>query len=169
MREMGRTDIRALTILNHQRGQPPLERSANPFGDVVMKTAEKDHCGLMTAWTLYRLARNFERLTWKHEYVAPLFTRNGVISPEPAHYQAVGQIEKRWSHAISVNLNDHLTVGDRIAIDCGVDYVEQSVDSLQINRVSVDEADAGALVGIGTAGTTPYQIGSAVFRLRSMP
>ena len=169
MRELKRTDVHALTILNHQRAQPALERMPNPFRDVVVQTAQQNHCGLMTTWTLFRLARNFERLGWQHGHVAPLFTTEGVISPIPAHYRPIGKVEMRWRNALGVRLIERLERGERIATESGIDFFEQSADSLQLEGEPVEGGAVGELVGVATKWTPKMcSDGATIFKVTTL-
>jgi hypothetical protein len=96
MRENKRTDIVGLSIINHQRHLPPLEReNAMPFRPELIDMAEERSFVLMTAWDLYRFVRNFRKLEWESGYVKPLFYKKGRIEVVPMHYQLIGKIKKR--------------------------------------------------------------------------
>ena len=80
MREQKRTDIEGLSITNHQRHLPPLEReNAMPFRQELLDAAEERSLGLITAWDLYPLVRNFRKLGWPTETVKPLLYKKGRI------------------------------------------------------------------------------------------
>src|ERR1035441_6645432 len=57
MAEWKRTDVRGLSIINHQRHMPALERNQSPFSDDVLTNAQENEFGVMTTWDLYRLVR----------------------------------------------------------------------------------------------------------------
>ncbi|MEQ9029997.1 MAG: hypothetical protein RLP44_14900 [Aggregatilineales bacterium] len=58
-------------------------------------------------------------------------------------------------------------MGDRIAFDLPLDYLEQTVDSLQINRSPVEIVNVGELAGIETAFTKEQlRKGTRVFRVK---
>jgi hypothetical protein len=165
MRELSRTDVRGLAVVNHQRGEIPSNRAQRPMRDVVLQAATRDHCGLMTTWTLYRLTRNATRLGWTRTAIEPLIKTDGEVLPVPAHYERLGVVEKRWSTVLGVALDGKLQVGDRIAVDDGVDYYEQTVESLQVDKKHVQFVEAGALVGIATAVPSTVRKGCAVYRV----
>jgi len=88
MREFGHTNLRGLSIVNHQRHIPPLTRvNEQVFTADTLTNAEERSISLITTWDLYRLVRSFEKNGWTHEQVRPLFRRNGRIEPVPAHYK----------------------------------------------------------------------------------
>ena len=75
MKEWERTDINCLTIINHQRNIPPLDRENNmPYRQELIDGASQMDLGLMTTWDLYRLLRSFLRNNWKPENIKPLFS-----------------------------------------------------------------------------------------------
>ena len=90
MKESGRTDVRGLTIYNHQRHLPALDRKETPFTDDVIETALQQDVTLITTWTIYKLVRNFEEFAWTHEQVKALFYQDGYIEAVPTHYKYVG-------------------------------------------------------------------------------
>ena len=154
MKELNRTDIRGLSIINHQRNIPPLDRNnGDPFRKLILDNAQKQDIGLLTTWDLFRLARAFIRNNWTHEQVKDLFYQNGRILPVPNHYKLLGVVEQFWKgpNALSIELqNGNLRVGDKIAYELPVDYLEETVESLQIENQSVDNAGKGSVVGVKT-------------------
>ena len=78
MKELGRTDIKGLSIINHQRNLPLLDRE-KPFRELHIDNAEQREIGLMTTWTLCRLVQAFVQNGWTHDVVHDLFYQNGEI------------------------------------------------------------------------------------------
>jgi len=155
MKQLKRHDIQGLSIINHQRHIPALEReNVKTFRDTILTTARKQDIGLLTTWDLYRLARGFLKNGWNHEGVKDIFYCVGRIDPLPRHYALLGTIEQFWEKpsAFSIKLQDgSLRLGDRIAYELPVDFFEEIVQSLQVDGQSVNEASAGSLVGIKTS------------------
>ena len=62
----------------------------------------------------------------------------------------VGRISHYWSHlgVAGIELSAKLKVGDKIHIKGHTTDLEQPVQSIQIEHAQVNEADAGASVGI---------------------
>ena len=169
MRELQRTDIQALSIINHQRNLPPLERqNESPFGGDVLTNAELHGFGLMTAWDLFRLARGVATHRWKHQFVKGLFYKVGRIEPIPTHYEYIGRVEgfAEKAGAVGIRLEKTLRQGEKIAFELPVDFVEQLVETFQSERIPIKEASAGAHVGTGTKLTKQQaKIGVRVFRV----
>jgi hypothetical protein len=170
MRDLNRTDIRGLSIINHQRHIPPLERENKmPFSQDILINAEDQQFGLLTTWDLFRLTRNYLRHNWKHDDVKDLFYQNGRIEPVPRHYQYIGVVEEFWEKvgAVGVRIEvEELRQGDRIAFELPVDFEEQDVQSLQVNKMQVDVAGEGMLVGILTQfSKAQLKKGLRVFKL----
>jgi hypothetical protein len=169
MREQGRTDIIGLSIINHQRHLPPLDReNAMPFRQELIDSAQEMSVGLLTAWDLYRLVRNFSRLGWRHEDVRSLFYQHGRITPVPNHYQFIGEIAKAWTDKFGVIISQgELQVGDRIAVEFQIDFVEASVDSIYVNDLPVERAKMDDPAGLRwPSGNPKVREGFRVFRVR---
>jgi len=168
MREQGRTDITGLSIINHQRHLPPLDREKNtPFRQELLDAGEERMLGLMTSWDLYCLVRNFGRLGWKPEHVKPLLYRKGRISPVPLHYKFIGTIAKAWPDKFGVLISEgELRVGDRLAVEFQIDFEEVEVASIQVNNKNADRAVVGDPAGLlWPAGKPKLREGLRVFRI----
>lgn len=155
MKELQRLDIRALSIINHQRNLPPLDRNNdNVFRKEVITNAEEHDFGLMTTWDLFRLIRNTERNGWAPGLVKPMFYERGRLSSIPVTYSLVGTVERVLEKAgvISVRIEaSELSQGDRIAFARSVDIYEQNIESMQVEKTPRDRATKGELVGIKTS------------------
>ena len=171
MREWGRTDLCGLAIVNHQRNLPALEREhEHVFQTDVISNAEQQKFGLLTTWDLFRLARGFILHGWRHEDIADLFTSPGRIHPIPSHYEYVGLVDEYWPGASALGLrleSGILHVGDRVAYEQPVDFIEEGITSLQVDNQSVEEVEAGSYVGIKTSLTKQQaRKGTKVYRIR---
>jgi hypothetical protein len=158
MREDKRTDVRGLTIVNHQRSLPPSERDPHCFQAEQVRNAADQEVGLMTAWDLWRLARGGAANGWPSEAVRPLLAEvAGRIEPIPGHYARVGEVvnffEKAGAIAIQLDEGAGLRRGERIGLIGEVDYLEQEVESLQVDGADVKEAAPAAEVGVATSWT----------------
>lgn len=153
MREWDRTDVRGLSIINHQRHMEPLRRDEEPFRGDVVTNAKENACGLMTTWDLYRIVRSYLSNGWTHEQVRDLFYASGRVSSVPAHYRYIGTIagyiENLSVLGIQVEENE-FNLGDRLAFDLPTEFVEQEVDSLELENKKIKEAKIGTKVGIET-------------------
>ena len=169
MREWQTTELRGLTLINHQRQLAPLQRvHDHVFQDDVITTAQAQQVTLMTTWELFRIARNAARLGWTHSDIAALFYVDGRPDVVPAHYQSIGEIDACWprASAFAVSLSAPLRVGDRLAIETPVDFVEVEAVTLQLDDASVDDAAAGDHAGIGICGdVAPSWKGARLFRI----
>lgn len=174
MRDWGRTDIRGLAIVNHQRHLPALERELeNVFQEDVVTTAEEQGLTLLTTWDLFRLVRGFIANDWRHEDIADLFVQSGRMRPIPAHYTPVGSIDGFWPKASAVGIRlqtASLSIGDRIAYELPVDFVEESVTSLRLDNKEVENAAVGSHVGVHTSLTQQQARKSVpVYRVEPCP
>jgi len=172
MRELKRTDIIALCIVNHQRHMPPLEReNAMPFRKELLDAAEELTLGLMTAWDLYRLVRNCTKFAWPKEKVKPLFYQKGRIEIVPKHFQSIGIIAKAWTDKFGVVIEQaEVRVGDQIAVEFPIMFEEMTVDSIHVNDQAVEHAKTGEPAGLlWTPGKPKLRQGQRVFRLLREP
>lgn len=155
MRELKSTDLRGLSIVNHQRHLPPLQRSHDEvFQKDVLTNAEQQGITLLTGWELFRLARNAARHQWSFETVRELFYVDGRPDIVPANYRSMGTVDKVWPKpgAFAVVLADAVRVRDRIAIEGPVDLEERTVESIQLDDTTVDRGESGQRVGLKATG-----------------
>jgi hypothetical protein len=100
----------------------------------------------------------------------PLFYQNGRIEPIPIHYELVGFVEHFWPKAGATSVRIEklpLGQGDRIAFELPVEFEEQIVNSLQVDREPVEQVGVGQLAGIETHLTKEQaKRGIRVFRVR---
>ncbi|MDI9336174.1 MAG: hypothetical protein QM520_03995 [Gammaproteobacteria bacterium] len=169
IREQNRADVGGLTIINHQRILPPLERDNDmPYRKEILHNAEQSKLGLMTGWDLFRLVRGFIQNKWKPEHVTPLFYQTGRILPIPRHYEYAGKVKQVWKTAFSVEIEQgEIHVGESVAFEFPVDFDEQKVMSLQLNDSDVEVATAKCEVGIQREEASPkVKTGMAVYRIK---
>jgi hypothetical protein len=174
MKEWNRTDVNALTIVNHQRHLPPLERdNKTPFRKEILAGATQLSLGLMTTWDLYRLVRSFLKNGWKHEDVRKLFYKSGRVSVVPEHYRYIGQVRQVWQRAKAVSVvieREGLKKGERIGFELPAEFEEQIAGSLQLNDQDVTEAKVGDEVGIKVnVPTHSVRKGVSVYRVGQAP
>ena len=154
MKEWNRTDINSLTIINHQRNIPPLDRDNNmPYRQELLDGASQIDSGLMTAWDLYRLVRSFLRNKWKPENIKPLFYKSQRISIIPTNYEYIGSVNQIWKQveAFSVVIEkSYLENLDKIGIETPIEIFEYQIESLKLNDIEVTKAENGNEVGIKT-------------------
>lgn len=152
MQRLNRTDVKGLSILNHQRHVRALDRD-NPFREDIVINAQKEMVGLLSTWDLFKLTRNFIKLSWTHEQVKDLFYQSGIIRPIPTHFIYVGIVEKYWEKVGVVGVrveNDSIGIGSQMMFELPVDYEVQIIKSLQVDGKDVTEAKTTQLAGIKT-------------------
>lgn len=154
MKEYKRFDIKALSIINHQRNLSPHQRNNEmPFRQVILDNANKEEFGLLTTFDLYRLMRGFINNNWKHEQVKDIFYQTGRISPIPSHYTFVGEVINYFEEVEVVGIEikeSFVKLGDRISFEIHANFLEQNVESLEIDNKPVTQADKDSKVGIKT-------------------
>jgi hypothetical protein len=154
MNEWKEFGVKALSIINHQKAIPALERNNETvFRDLILKSAVEQKLGLMTTFDLYRLVRSYLKNGWKHENIKDIFLQSGQISIIPSHYQYVGKIEHFYEKAgvVSVRIEENLiNLSDTIAFELPIEFEEMKIDSLQVEKNSVQIAEVSMLAGIKT-------------------
>lgn len=166
IREWNRTDVVSLSIINHQRHLPPLERDNSvPFRKEILDHAEESQLGLLTTWDLFRLVRSYQKNGWKFAHVKPLFYRKGRITIIPEHYKYLGRISHVWKEAFSINIEaGEIRVKDHIAFELTSEFEEKEVASLKVEDNAVRFAEAGSDVGVKTTPSQPnLKKGMAVY------
>jgi hypothetical protein len=170
IQEQNRADVKGLTVINHQRLLPPLDRDNEmPFRKEILDNAEQVKLGLMTGWDLFRLTRGFIRNKWTSEQVMPIFYKTGRINPVPSHYQFVGRIKQIWKTAFSIDMElGEIRLGDRLSVEFPVDFEEQTVTSMRLNDDDVKVAKAKCEVGIRREeASSKVKAGMAVYRINA--
>lgn len=174
MKALNRTDVQSLTIINHQRNIPPLDRENRmPFRQEILDYADEIEMGLLTTWDLWRLVRSFHRNGWQPGQVKPIFYRKGRIEPVPANYEYAGDIVKIWPErgTFGVVLQaKELKVGDRISFEFPTEFVEHTIVSLHVEGKATQYAIQSNNTGIQLVGGLPLlKEAMRVFRILIAP
>ncbi len=169
MKEWDKRDVKGLVIVNHKKNLPPLTRDINPFTPQQINDAKHNDFALLTTWDLFLLIKGMLRNNWHEDYISKKFYESGLITKIPSHYKYVGHIEKFWDKhsAVGIRLeHDKIVKGDTIGFVTENDYLEQKVESLQVDRTDREEAIIDELAGIKTM--LPKEIlkkGIAVYKI----
>jgi hypothetical protein len=169
MHEWRRLDVQGLTIINHERHLPPLDRENRmPFREEILKAAQMPPTGLMTTWDLWKLVRSYAKNGWRPEHVQPVFYRTGRVDVRPEHYQFLGTVVEVYGRPFGVTLQDGpLRRGDRVAVETRLGFEEAVVESLRVHDQAVEEANAGDDAGIvAPFGKGVVRKGARVFLVR---
>lgn len=174
IRAWKRSDICGLSVINQQRNLPPLQRNnVAPFQQDVLDNADDQGFGLLTGLDLFRLVRNKQRLGWADETVTPLIYREGRIHPIPLHYERVGVIDGYYEQpgVLTLTLDGDapgFKLGDELAYALSIDYEQEKVSSIQIDRQALDEARPGERVALRTKLTQGQaRDGVVIYRIHS--
>jgi hypothetical protein len=170
MREENRANIIGLSIINHQRRLPPLEReNALPFRKEILSAAEEYVLGLMTSFDLYRLVRNALLHKWDPKHCMPLFYESGRVAIIPKHYRYLGKTAKDWTEFLAVVIeHGEVSVGDRLAVEFPIEFEEIKVDSIRVNQVSVAKATVGEPAGfLWSKGQQKLRQGLRVYKVET--
>jgi hypothetical protein len=169
MREWSRTNIRGLSIINHQRNIAPLLRDSKmPFRQEIIDVAQEQSVGLLTGWDLHRLVRSFLLNRWEHKNISSIFNMDGRISILPTHYKLVGTVERhiKESSIIGVKLIGSIEASDRLGFELPTFFKEHEISTMQLNNASVSAASSGDLVGVNTTlAVEDVKIGMPVYKI----
>ena len=154
MKEWDRTDVRGISIINHQRNIPPLERNnRNVFTKPQIDDADSNDITLITTWNLFLLVRGMVKWNWNPEVLQDLFYRKGILSKIPTNYLPVGKVVKYWKNlnVIEVKIDDNkIQKGQRVGYVTAKGYFEEYALSLKVENKNVIDAISGQTVGIKT-------------------
>lgn len=150
IKEWGLTDVKGLSVINLQRGIPPLDRV--DFIKKQIKDAKNHDITLINTWKLYTLIRGMIKYQWDGKVIRDLFyTDEGIISNVPSNYKKVGKITAviPEKNVIGVKIeSEKLTKGDRIGYLKGHEFFENDITSIQIDGNDIEEGNIGVEVGI---------------------
>jgi len=154
MKEWNRTDVHGVSIINHQRNLPALERdNDNVFTEAQIQDATNNDFTLLTTWDLFLLIKGMLRWGWPPETIQKLFYKSGRMSRIPGIYKPLGTIVNYWEEirVVGTQLSDNkLHKGDRIGYIRPEGYLEEEVLSLQVDKQDMEEVVPGQIVGIKT-------------------
>jgi hypothetical protein len=170
IREQNRTDIFGLSLVNHQRHIPPLQRDNEmPFRQELIQVALESQLGLLTAWDFYRLVRNARLNQWEFQHTYPVLYKHGRIEIVPAHYKYLGKVAKVWTDKFGIDIESGtVSIGDRMAIEFTVLYEEADVTELMVKGIKVKDANVGDKTGIPWPTTkTKLREGLRVFKVEN--
>ena len=154
MKGWDKTDVRGVSIINHQRNVPALERdNQNVFTEQQIEDAQHNDVTILTTWDLFLLTRGMMKWKWNPKAIQELFYQCGRMPNIPAIYKPIGKIVKYWEKpcAVGVQISENkLHKGERIGYVTSGGYLEEDVSSLQVENQDVEEAVPGQLAGIKT-------------------
>lgn len=150
-RESKNPEVQGLSIINHERHMPPLERDNDmPFREELLTVADETSLGLMTSFDLYRILVNMRRWKWASGDVTPLLYTSKRVSVVPTHYKFIGTVAGVWPKANAFGVvieNGVVNVGDALAIEGPIYFEELPVQSIRVNNVAVQSATVADQAG----------------------
>jgi hypothetical protein len=137
-----RTDVTGISLINHQRNIPALERNhVTAFTTQQVDDAKENGTGLMTTWTLFKLVRGMISWGWPTKAIRECFYGKGLLSQVPSHYSPIGTVAHFYTDksVLSVELSaGELRIGERIGFLFDDVFYEEQVTSLQVERKPVN-------------------------------
>lgn len=150
IKEWDRTDVKGISVINLQRGIPPLDRVK--FTEKQIKDAKNHDITLINTWNLYILIRGMIKYQWDGKVIRDLFyTDEGIIDNIPSHYKKIGKITAVIpdKNVIGVRIESkELIKGDKIGYLKGHEFFENDITSMQIDGNDIEEGNIGDEIGI---------------------
>lgn len=170
MRELSRTDVKGLLIVNQQRGLPGLARDyANAFTPEQQQDAEHADISLWTTWDLFLFLRGMVDWQWTSEDLKPLLYRSGRVGRCPDCYEEIGEVDDFFPNhsVVSIKLSQQVSNSDTLCYILENCYHEELASGLQLDRKEVETAVSGQSVGLVTSlDRKALRNGVAVYRRR---
>ncbi|QGZ54291.1 hypothetical protein [Paraburkholderia acidiphila] len=169
-KESKNPEVQGLSIINHERHMPPLERdNAMPFRQELLTVAEETDLGLMTSFDLYRIIVNMRRWNWTSSDVMPLLYASKRIGVVPAHYEYIGTVAGVWPKAKAFGVvieSGVVKVGDTLAIEGPIYFEELPVPSIRVNNSDVQSATIDDQAGFPSESEARIREGMRVYVAR---
>jgi hypothetical protein len=151
-RELDRTDVKGVFIVNHQRHVPGLERDA-AFTSQQINDAIHNEYALATTWDLFQaIVKVMKGLLEYADIQTALASKAGQVEYIPRNYQEIGKIEHYYpeAHAVLAKLFDgeELRIGDTVGFLSEDQQFEQAAESLEIDKEPVEVVRSGVEFGI---------------------
>jgi len=151
-REFDRTDVKGIFIVNHQRHVPGFERDA-AFTSQQIDDAIHNEYALTTTWDLFQaIIRVMKGLLGYVDIETALVSQTGRVEYIPRNYREVGKIKHYYpkAHAALAELfeGEELRIGNTVGFLSEDQRFEQAVESLEIDKESVEVVRSGVEFGI---------------------
>ncbi|HWD88803.1 MAG TPA: hypothetical protein VG367_11795 [Mucilaginibacter sp.] len=147
MRELNRTDVNALYIVNHQRYLPPPARDNPPFKDIQITDAVNDDRGLLTTWELYKAYGYIQKGILTKIDIEDQIFQTGLIRFLPkATHKVLGPPDEIHKNGFVFILNiadDTLVVGQNILVQTDDELIIARINGIKLNGNDVEAAHNG--------------------------
>lgn len=147
MKELNRTDVFGIYLVNNERYKPPLNRTIPPFDKHKIDDAESGQRGLLTTWQLFSLYSMINIGLIEKEEARAKFTDYGLIVFNPKFKSVLGidKIYRREKETIiSIDVvNQKISTGNTVYVLNDGRYTKHKVLSIQVNKKQVDNIDNG--------------------------
>lgn len=154
MKKWNRVDVHGVSIINHQRNLPPLDRdNKNVFTQPQIDDAINHDVTILTAWDLFLLIRGMLKWKWNPQVIQELFYKKGKMPRFPATYKPIGKVVHYWDKISVVGIEiseDTLSKNDRIGYIIPTGFLEEKITSLRVDKQNVEEVKTGQIAGIKT-------------------
>ena len=145
-KERQKVDVSALYIVNHQRYQPPANRTNPPFSKQQIEDALSDERGLLTTYELFKLFFAINEGFITKSDARKSLQAWGLVTFAPSNCVFLGTPKENHRRGIVVILeieNTTIKVGDELLVSDDGRYRRIKVISLQDNGVDVDSFRKG--------------------------
>lgn len=154
-KELNRTDIYGIFIVNHERLLPPFKRQINVFTDHEIEDSKLSSYALTSTWELFKAYKLFENGQLTTDDFFEAFISIGEIEFIPKGWNKLGRIEHIYNDINVARIiieSEELKVGDDIGYFNGIYFDSFCLESMQINKVNINNASKGSKPGIKFPG-----------------
>lgn len=150
------SEIFALYVVNHQRGQEPAMRQNPPSTKEQMDDALSCDRGLLTTWQLFKIYQAVELGVISKEQVRNSFLQTGVISFEPDLAKSINVPYHTWQDGmvLGIDVNTPVSIGDEMFVENENGWHCATISSLQQDGTIFESVENGK-TGIGLSQKLP--------------
>lgn len=146
-KERGKYNVDGLYIVNHQRYQPPLNRTNPPFTEQQIKDAIYDERGLLTTWQLFNLYFSIEKGIITKEDARKALNNFGLIEFTPSNSVPLGKAKEIHYNGkvIILDISTKIKFNQELIIQKGNIYDITKILELKKNDMTIEEAESGEI------------------------
>ncbi|CAN1212615.1 Restriction endonuclease [Tumidithrix helvetica PCC 7403] len=148
IKELGRFDVFALYLVNHQRYLPPDKRNNPPFSDQQIADAEQEERGLLTTYELFKLYFNIEKGFITKEDARSSLLKCGLVQFKPSKARLLSRpYEILYGGKIVILniVNTLLKVGSSIIVCNKDNWFKTEILTIRLNDNDVDSIQNGEI------------------------
>lgn len=146
-KERKKHDVYGLYIVNHQRYQPPLNRTNPPFNEHQIQDAISDERGLLTTWQLFNLYFSIEKGIITKEDARKELINFGLVEFTPSNSIPLGKAKEIHYNGkvIILDISTKIKLNQELIIQKDNRYYITKILELKENDTIIKEAESGEI------------------------